>query len=115
LDADLNVYLMEVNLSPNLAPPEPQYSHHRQGYEEVVTNTLNVIGLGENPWRLGSFGGDDLQFRLAELEHQSKGVLRRVFPPGRFLEDEENQQLSVENQRMLNWYKTKCEEDDSWC
>lgn len=44
--AALRVYLMEVNLSPNLTPTEDRYERWSLGYEQVISNTLNLIGAG---------------------------------------------------------------------
>lgn len=105
-------------MSPNLTPNEPQYSHHRYGYEQVVMDTINIIGLGENPWRLQeNFTEikDSEGFKIVELEHQNKGVLRRVFPSVKFYDDESIRDLSSMNQKMTLWYKMKCETDELWC
>lgn len=44
IDADLKVYLMEANMSPNLSS-----AHFKQNfllYEQVIYNVLNVVGVG---------------------------------------------------------------------
>ena len=44
--AALRVYLMEVNLSPNLTPTANKFEKWSLGYEQVISNTLNLIGAG---------------------------------------------------------------------
>ncbi|CAO1339005.1 unnamed protein product [Diamesa hyperborea] len=45
-DANLKAHVMEVNMSPNLTPAEDKYEHHAMSYEQVVYNTLKLVGLG---------------------------------------------------------------------
>lgn len=44
--AALRVYLMEANLSPNLTPTQDKFEKWSLGYEQVISNALNVIGAG---------------------------------------------------------------------
>ena len=44
IDNELNVYLMEVNMSPNLS--SAHFQANAIMYEQVVTNTLSLVGLG---------------------------------------------------------------------
>ncbi|CAO1317561.1 unnamed protein product [Diamesa hyperborea] len=44
--AALRVYLMEANLSPNLTPTEDRFEKWTSSYEQVISNTLNLIGAG---------------------------------------------------------------------
>lgn len=46
LDEDLNVYLMEVNMSPNLSSAHFEGNKHL--YEQVIYNTLSVSGIARN-------------------------------------------------------------------
>ena len=44
LDSKLNVYLMEVNMSPNLSTKH--FSGNRLLYEQVIYNFLRLVGIG---------------------------------------------------------------------
>lgn len=46
MDADLNVHLMEVNMSPNLTPSNDRFEKNSLSYEQVVHNTIKLVGLG---------------------------------------------------------------------
>jgi len=46
VDNDFDVWLMEVNLSPNLTPTKPKYEPNALGYEQVVHNVLKLVGAG---------------------------------------------------------------------
>ncbi|KAG5678331.1 hypothetical protein PVAND_008016 [Polypedilum vanderplanki] len=45
IDVKANVYLMEVNMSPNLTPAKPEYERNSAQYEQVIYNTLRIIGF----------------------------------------------------------------------
>lgn len=47
LDADLNVYLMEANMSPNMA--SAKYPPNREIYEPVLYSLLSLVGLTRLP------------------------------------------------------------------
>lgn len=42
----MNVHLMEVNMSPNLTPSRAKFETNALSYEQVVYNTLKLVGLG---------------------------------------------------------------------
>ncbi|XP_070505805.1 probable tubulin polyglutamylase ttll-15 [Chironomus tepperi] len=44
VDDKLNVYLLEINMSPNLTPSKKEYERNGIHYEHVVYNTLRLIG-----------------------------------------------------------------------
>jgi tubulin monoglycylase TTLL15 len=44
IDDQLRVYLMEVNMSPNLTPAKEKYERNAIHYEQVVYNTLKLVG-----------------------------------------------------------------------
>lgn len=48
MDIDMNVYLMEVNMSPNLTPTNEMFENYSLGYEQLIFNTLKVIGAGSH-------------------------------------------------------------------
>lgn len=45
LDEDLNVYMMEANMSPNLS--SAHYPPNQLLYEQVIFNTLALVGIGK--------------------------------------------------------------------
>jgi hypothetical protein len=44
IDQDMNPFVMEVNMSPNLTPVEKRHEPNVQMYEPLVYNTLKMIG-----------------------------------------------------------------------
>lgn len=46
LDENLNVYLVEVNMSPNLTPAEPRFESNAITNEQIVHDTLQLVGAG---------------------------------------------------------------------
>lgn len=44
LDDQLSVYLMEINMSPNMTPVKKEYERNAIHYEQVIYNTLRLIG-----------------------------------------------------------------------
>ncbi|CAO1348344.1 unnamed protein product [Diamesa serratosioi] len=46
MDAEMNVYLMEVNMSPNLTPTNEKFENYSLGYEQLIFNTMKTIGAG---------------------------------------------------------------------
>lgn len=46
LDEDLNPYVLEVNMSPNLTPAEDRFEEHSMIYEQLVYDTLRIVGAG---------------------------------------------------------------------
>jgi hypothetical protein len=44
IDEFLNIYLMEVNMSPNLTPNFGHLEHNAVIYEQLIYNTLKLIG-----------------------------------------------------------------------
>ena len=53
LDDALNLYLMEVNQSPNIYADD-QKIRNRELFEHVVYSTLNLVGVG-SPLKRSSF------------------------------------------------------------
>lgn len=45
LDEDLNVYMMEANMSPNLS--SAHFPPNQLLYEQVIFNTLALVGIGK--------------------------------------------------------------------
>jgi len=45
LDEDLNVYMMEANMSPNLS--SAHYPPNQLLYEQVIFNTFALVGIGK--------------------------------------------------------------------
>lgn len=48
MDVKMNVYLMEVNMSPNLTPTNEKFENYSLGYEQLIFNTLKTIGAGSH-------------------------------------------------------------------
>lgn len=48
MDADLNVYLMEANMSPYLTPTNERFENYSLGYEQLIYNTMKIIGAGSH-------------------------------------------------------------------
>lgn len=46
LDADLNPYVVEVNMSPNLTPVDEKYEKNSLIYEQLIYNVIKMIGGG---------------------------------------------------------------------
>lgn len=46
VDAGLNVHLLEINMSPGLFPRENTKIYHESMYEQLVFDTLNLVGIG---------------------------------------------------------------------
>lgn len=46
VDNDLNVYLMEANMSPNLS--SAHFAQNQLLYEQVIYNLLNLVGVGSS-------------------------------------------------------------------
>jgi hypothetical protein len=46
MDKSLNLFLMEVNMSPNLTPMHGHPEHNSVIYEQLIYNTLKLIGAG---------------------------------------------------------------------
>lgn len=46
LDEELNPYNVEINMSPNLTPTEEVYEEHALIYEQLIYNTLQIVGGG---------------------------------------------------------------------
>lgn len=44
IDDELNVHLLEINMSPNLTPAADEYERNRIQYEHVVHSVLRLIG-----------------------------------------------------------------------
>ncbi|CRK91774.1 CLUMA_CG005406, isoform A [Clunio marinus] len=65
LDAKLKLYLMEVNMSPNLQA-HPKMRAHKPIYENLVYNFLNLVGIGTtiSDKSLGQFTEDESSFVL---------------------------------------------------
>ena len=45
-DENLEPYVMEVNMSPNLTPAAEMYEENTIIYEQLIYNTVNMIGGG---------------------------------------------------------------------
>jgi tubulin monoglycylase TTLL15 len=45
IDEDLNIYLLEANMSPNLS--SAHFPPNQLLYEQVVYNMMGLLGLGE--------------------------------------------------------------------
>lgn len=45
LDADLNLFLLEVNQSPNINPSEKLYRDRRM-FENLLFDTFTLLGIG---------------------------------------------------------------------
>uniref|UniRef100_A0A0A9X8G8 Tubulin polyglutamylase TTLL6 n=1 Tax=Lygus hesperus TaxID=30085 RepID=A0A0A9X8G8_LYGHE len=148
VDNNLNVYIMEVNMSPNLS--SAHFQQNQLLYEQVLYNLFSLVGLGTKGYlkdeRVMVSGKNlvvspskcakcydctapDCQLcrpclsieteRVlmdAYLEHMNRKDCKRVFPVHHadwtsFPYDH----LGPENMLMLNWFKAKCESDQSWC
>ncbi len=74
LDSSLNVYLMEVNMSPNLSTKH--FSGNRLLYEQVIYNLLRLVGIG----RPGIHAPSLLPTTREEYEMQVSDKDISVFP-----------------------------------
>ncbi|XP_072030526.1 probable tubulin polyglutamylase ttll-15 [Amphiura filiformis] len=71
LDEDLNVYLMEVNMSPNLS--STHFTPNKYLYEHVIFNTLSVVGVARSfPTSLKSVSNDAFIMAVSERDIQVK-------------------------------------------
>jgi tubulin monoglycylase TTLL15 len=46
MDKDMSLYLMEVNMSPNLTPLSDKYEKNAKLREKMIYDTLNLVGVG---------------------------------------------------------------------
>jgi hypothetical protein len=46
IDETLKLYLMEVNLSPNITPEHPKYEKNAKFREQMVHDALKLVGAG---------------------------------------------------------------------
>lgn len=46
IDADFNVYLMEINMSPNITPESPKFEKNAVLREKMVNELLHLVGAG---------------------------------------------------------------------
>jgi hypothetical protein len=46
IDEDMDPHITEVNMSPGLTPGAPAAQKFSYAYEQIVYNTLNIIGAG---------------------------------------------------------------------
>lgn len=44
IDEDLNVFVMEVNMSPNMTPAEERFERNSMIYEPMIYTTIQMIG-----------------------------------------------------------------------
>jgi D-alanine-D-alanine ligase-like ATP-grasp enzyme len=44
LDEELNPYVMEVNMSPNLTPAQNKYEENAKIYEQMIYSVVKMIG-----------------------------------------------------------------------
>lgn len=68
VDEDLNVFLMEANMSPNLS--SAHFPQNRVLYEQVVLNSLSLIGIGSRALRES--------YRYEDCEVSNRNIM--VFP-----------------------------------
>ncbi|PIK41867.1 putative tubulin polyglutamylase TTLL6 [Apostichopus japonicus] len=67
LDEDLNLYLMEVNMSPNLS--SAHFDGNKHLYEQVIYNTLSVAGVARNvPFSLKGRQSHMNDFQVSDRE-----------------------------------------------
>lgn len=68
IDEDLNVYLMEANMSPNLS--SLHFAPNKLLYEQVIFNLMSLVGLtrldGVNDWH--SLESDKWDLRVSEKD-----------------------------------------------
>lgn len=50
LDKDLNLYLLEINQSPNINPSEKLYRDRRM-FENILYDTFTLLGVGRPAMR----------------------------------------------------------------
>lgn len=48
IDAELNPYVLEVNMSPNVSPANEKYEENVLIYEQLVFNVIQMIGAGSS-------------------------------------------------------------------
>ncbi|ESP02910.1 hypothetical protein LOTGIDRAFT_110692, partial [Lottia gigantea] len=72
LDEDLNVYLMEANMSPNLS--SNHFKENKRLYEHVIYNMLGLVGIGRSVTSHYHRSADDVQEMLVSRKDIS------VFP-----------------------------------
>lgn len=70
LDADLNVYLMEANMSPNLS--SKHFRQNRQLYENVLYSILSLVGVGR---RIKSSSLSHIWVAEEEMEVPEKNLM----------------------------------------
>lgn len=142
IDEDLNVYLMEANMSPNLS--SAHFPANAALYEEVVGSLLKLVGvvggtlaipeekeLLVNPaacsaacpcsqsacslCRACLSPADLVTLRAAWRERASQGTaMRRIFPPAA-VRTASPSSGSDSNNRLAAWYTEKCRMDKAWC
>lgn len=46
MDENQNLYLMEINMSPNITPTEEKYEKNAKIREKMVYDVVNLVGIG---------------------------------------------------------------------
>jgi len=69
-DSKLNIFLMEVNMSPNLS--SAHFSANALLYEQVLFNTLHVAGIV------------NLRYKSSRFVHRRMREVRKLQSPGLF-------------------------------
>jgi hypothetical protein len=46
MDELLNLYLMEVNMSPNVTPIGDRFEHNAVFYEQLIYDAVKLVGAG---------------------------------------------------------------------
>ncbi|XP_078068301.1 putative tubulin polyglutamylase ttll-15 isoform X2 [Mustelus asterias] len=123
VDEDVKVYLMEVNMSPNLSsehlPP------NRNIYQQVVFNTLSLVGVAkkivkneENRFNEASemlVNERDIQIYPAHCIENCTSCDIKGQQDMQQYQPLEDSGLTEANQLMAWWFRGKCLQDAAWC
>ncbi|KAG5677464.1 hypothetical protein PVAND_007222 [Polypedilum vanderplanki] len=126
LDNNLNPYVMEVNMSPNLTPAGDRFEENVLIYEPLVYNTLKLISAGSYDDFKSRFNDETISTNFKNVatdfkkctenecskksyrEHVRKNEFKRIFPSNYHFNDSEIfNNLNDYNKIMFKWYEAK--------
>ncbi|KAG5677463.1 hypothetical protein PVAND_007221 [Polypedilum vanderplanki] len=78
LDNYLNPFVMEVNMSPNLTPAKKKHEKYTTVYEQLVYNTINLVGAGSYEVLMSRFTNDTISVNSQNIATNLENCLENT-------------------------------------
>ncbi|XP_072029682.1 uncharacterized protein [Amphiura filiformis] len=114
LDEELNIHLVEANMSPDLM--QEGVRQIRTKNEHLIFSAMNTMGYNLGGGHKHGIRDSDI-FLDIHICHTDtcQDCSKQTQKDARSYDETKDRQLSVSDQINMAWFRQKCIEDSAWC